>query len=404
MESKAVNRYLLAGCAAVTLATGAGTANAQAKFEVKIGGDAYFEAGYVGQDLDAGTRSTEFRNRLRLNVVPSAKADNGLEYGARMRLRANSGANNNRTIDADRAYIFAQGAFGQIRAGVTNSFSDETYVSAPSDYVSVFVEQPIFWVGPNNTINGTTAGSLAFGAAQTTRNSILYPALAVEANATKIAYFSPRLAGLQVGASYTPRNDSSNTDVNRSQFAASGTSNIMGTGSFKDIWEVGANYSDSFAGVSIKASAGYMGGNAVADTSGIGYNDLSGWQAGVMIGYAGFSVGGSYTDYNCSGERQSFSTAGGGAPVTEAQRNWTAGIQYVSGPLAVGANYKFGADAGRTDTEGSRHVNVYEVGVGYTVAPGLTLQAQYDYVDTKGEVGSLDDKANVVLLRSILAF
>ncbi|WP_236783903.1 porin, partial [Azospirillum humicireducens] len=78
MESKAVNRYLLAGCAAVTLAAAAGAANAQAKFDVKVSGDAYFEAGYVSQDLDANTRSTEFRNRLRLNIIPTAKADNGL--------------------------------------------------------------------------------------------------------------------------------------------------------------------------------------------------------------------------------------------------------------------------------------------------------------------------------------
>ncbi|CAO3452136.1 porin [Azospirillum largimobile] len=397
-----MNRFLLAGCAAVTLATGAGAANAQAKFDVKVSGDAYFEAGYVSQDLDANTRSSEFRNRLRVNIIPTAKADNGLEYGARIRMRANSGADNVRSMDADRAFIFVQGSFGTLRVGVSNSFSDETYISAPSDYVSAFVEQPAFWVGPNNNINGTTAGSLAFGAVQTSRNTILYPALAVESNSTKIVYFSPRLAGLQLGASYTPRNDSSNTDVSRSQYTASSAANIMGTGIFEDIWEVGANYNNSFGGVSVKASTGYMGGSAVAGAPGIAYNDLTGWQAGVIIGYAGFSVGGSYTDFNRSGERQSFAAAG--APVTEAQRNWTAGIQYASGLLTVGANYKFGADAGRTDTPGSRHVNVYEVGVSYTVAPGLTLQAQYDYVDTKGEVSTLNDKANVVLARSVLAF
>lgn len=404
MESKAVNRYLLAGCAAVILSTGAGAANAQAKFDVKVSGDAYFEAGYVSQDLDANTRSTEFRNRLRVNVIPTAKADNGLEYGARIRMRANSGADNLRNMDADRAFIFAQGSFGLVRIGVSNSFSDETYVTAPSDYVSAFVEQPVFWVGPNNNINGTTGGSLAFGAVQTTRNTIIYPALAVEANSTKIVYFSPRLAGLQLGASYTPRNDSSNTDVSRSQYTASSAANTMGTGIFEDIWEVGANYNNSFGGVSVKASAGYMGGSAVAGAPGIAYNDLSGWQAGVTIGYAGVTIGGSYTDFNRSGERQSFAVAAGGVPSTEAQRNWTAGVQYASGSFVVGANYKFGADAGRTDTPGSRHVNVYEVGAGYTVAPGLTLQAQYDYVDTKGEVSALDDKANVILVRSVLAF
>ncbi len=114
-----MNRYLLAGSAAVALALGAGAANAQAKFDIKVGGDAYFEAGYVDQDLDSGLRSTEFRNRMRINIIPTAKADNGLEYGARIRIRANSGAANARTTDADRSYIFAQGTFGQVRLGVT---------------------------------------------------------------------------------------------------------------------------------------------------------------------------------------------------------------------------------------------------------------------------------------------
>lgn len=388
-----MNRYLLAGCAAVALAMGAGAANAQAKFEVKVGGDAYFEAGYVSQDLDANTRSTEFRSRFRVNIIPTAKADNGLEYGGRIRMRAASGANNDRTMDADRAYIFAQGSFGQVRLGTTNSFSDETYISSPTDYLPLgLLDQVINWVGPNNTIaNG--------GANTTTRNSPIWPSLNVDANATKIVYFSPRIVGLQLGASYTPRNDSNATDMNRSKFSTASQVSALQTGIYEDMWEVGANYSNTIAGFTVKASAGYMGGSSVGGAPGFSYNDLTGWQAGLQIGYAGFAVGGSYTDYNRSGERQGVAGA-----TTEGQRNWTAGVQYTTGPIVVGANYKFGADAGSTAIAGSRHINVYEVGAGYTVAPGLTLQAQYDYVDTKGELSALDDKANVVLVRTVLAF
>jgi hypothetical protein len=389
-----MNRYLLAGCAAVALAMGAGAANAQTKFEVKVGGDAYFEGGWVDQDLDANTRSVEFRNRFRVNIIPTAKADNGLEYGGRIRIRA---AGNDRTADADRAYIFAQGTFGQVRLGVTNSFNDETYVTGPMDYLPLALyDQVINWVGPNNTVGSG-------GASQTTRNSIIWPSLNADANATKIVYFSPRFAGLQFGASYTPRNDSNNTDMNRSKVsalsAATGT-NILGTGGYEDLWEVGANYNETFAGFTVKASGGYMGANALGSSTlpaaAQNYNDLTGWQAGLQVGYAGFAVGGSYTYYNRSGENS--------LGFTEGQRNYTVGVQYTTGPIVVGANYKFGADAGSTAIPGSRRLNVYEAGVGYTVAPGLTLQAQYDYVDTNNETGLADDKANVVLVRSILAF
>lgn len=386
-----MNRYLLAGSAAVALALGAGAANAQAKFEVKVGGDAYFEAGYVDQDLDSGLRSTEFRNRLRINIIPSAKADNGLEYGARLRFRASSGTGNARTTDADRAYIYAQGGFGQVRVGVTNSFNDETYISAPTDYLPLaLVDQVQNWFGPNTNIGGNGP------AATVTGNSIIWPSLNVDNNSTKIVYFSPRFAGLQLGASYEPRNDSSHTDVNRLDTAGAAFGAANGT--YQDLVEVGANYNNTFGGITVKASGGYYWGQAVGNTGGSNYKDLSAWQAGAQIGYAGFSVGGSYTDFGKSGlnNRPGF--------FTESTRSWTVGAQYTAGPIVVGANYKNGKDAGSLALNGERELQVYEIGVGYTVAPGLTLQAQYDYFDLDAETAALSDKGNVVLLRSVLAF
>ena len=396
-----MNRYLLAGCAAVALAMGAGAANAQAKFEVKVGGDAFFEAGYVDQDLDTNTRSTEFRNRFRVNIIPTAKADNGLEYGGRVRIRA---AGSNTNVTGDRAYIFAQGTFGQVRLGVTNSFNDETYVSAPTDYLPLaLVDQVINWIAP--AVGTNAALNPGSGAATVTGNSIIWPSLNPDVQATKIVYFSPRFAGLQLGASYTPRNDSVNQDVNRVKrgiFNAAGVNTLAGaqaTGSYQDMWEVGANYNQTFGGFTVKGSAGYIG--ASATESGLAtdnFKDMSAWQVGAQVGYAGFAVGGSYTDYGKSGQNQI------PGRFTERTFNWTAGVQYTTGPIVVGANYKYGQDAGSTLIPGKRKLEVYEVGAGYTVAPGLTLQAQYDYFKSDNETGVPDDKGNVVLLRSVLAF
>ncbi|RUQ73887.1 porin [Azospirillum doebereinerae] len=386
-----MNRYLLAGSAAVALALGAGAANAQAKFEVKVGGDAYFEAGYVDQDLDSGLRSTEFRNRMRINIIPSAKADNGLEYGARIRIRANAGAGNARTTDADRAYIYAQGSFGQVRLGVQNSFNDETYVSAPQDYLPLGIYDGVTaWLG-----NADITGGLA-----SLNGSMINQSLVVENNSTKIVYFSPRFAGFQFGASYLPRNDSSATDVNRTKpvGAALGQFNPI----FQDMVEVGANYNNTFGGVLVKASAGYFWGQAVDNVVGSNYKDLNAYQLGAQLGYAGFVVGGNYTDFGKSGqnERPGF--------FTENSRMWQAGVQYTAGPIVVGANYKNGKDAGSLAVNGDRELQVYEIGVGYTVAPGLTLQAQYDYFKADSDLSTAavdrDDKGNVVLVRTILAF
>ncbi|BAI73264.1 hypothetical protein AZL_026260 [Azospirillum sp. B510] len=388
-----MNRYLLAGAAAAALALGAGAANAQAKFEVKIGGDAYFEGGYVGQDLDSGTRSTEFRNRMRINIIPSAKADNGLEYGARLRLRANG---NDRNTDADRAYMFAQGSFGQVRLGVTDSFNDDTYVTAPMDYLALGIYDGLpAWI--NTT--GTNGNNINSGVANTVTKSgnIISPSVVVDGNATKIVYYSPRFAGIQFGASYTPRNDSSNTDINRTKPVASATTGNA-SGTFTDIVEVGANYNNTFSGVTLKASAGYFWGQAIGNSAGSNYKDLNAWQAGAQIGYAGFALGGGYVDYGKSGQNKIRSV------FTEPTRNWNVGAQYTTGPIVVGLNYKNGRDAGSQTTAGERELQVYEIGVGYTVAPGLTVQAQYDYFKVNNDASAQDDKGNVVILRSVLAF
>lgn len=59
---------------------------------------------------------------------------------------------------------------------------------------------------------------------------------------------------------------------------------------------------------------------------------------------------------------------------------------------------------------GSRGVKVYEVGAGYTVALGMTVNAQYDCVPATSDqpeaavTGSPDDKAHVIVLRTVPAF
>ncbi len=388
-----MNRYLLAGCAAAALALGAGAANAQAKFEVKLGGDAYFEGGYVSQDRDTNLRSVEFRNRFRVIITPTAKADNGLEYGGRIRMRANAGAANARNMDADRAYIFAQGAFGQVQLGVTNSFNDATYITAPQDYLPLGIYDGVTaWIGAGADISGGLASL---------NGSMLNQSLVTENNATKIVYFSPRFAGLQLGASYTPRNDSSNTDIARLEPTTTSATGFSGT--FQDLVEVGANYSNTFGGVALKASAGYVWGDAAnATVVGTNVKDLRSWQVGAQVGYAGFALGGSYTDFGDSGQIQS------AASNNDKARVWVVGAQYTAGPIVVGANYKNGQDAGSLAVPGKRKLEVYEIGAGYTVAPGLTLQAQYDYFQADSDrttaTNNLDDEGHVVLVRTILAF
>lgn len=396
-----MNRYLLAGSAAVALVLGSAAAHADTKFEVRISGDAYFEAGFVDQDNDEGLRSTEFQNRVRVNIIPKATTDSGLEYGARIRLRAGT---SNTTTTGDRAFIFLQGGFGRVEAGVTNSFNDNQYISAPTDYTPLgLVDRPASWIGgATQTATGFRGADIAGGVGGAL-GGLTWPTLVPEGNASKIAYYSPRFGGLQLGASYTPRSDSFNQDVNRVK--ATSASGAAVTNNFQDLVEIGAQYKGEFGGVSLAASAGYFWGDASKSGSATdNYKDLNAWQVGAQVGYAGFSVGGSYLTYGKSGQNR------GAGRFNDDFSNWTVGGQYKAGPLVVGVNYRQAEDPGSLAVRGKRKVEFYEIGAGYTVAPGLTFQAQYDYYEADSDLRhpvtgvSADDKGHVFLVRSVLTF
>lgn len=392
-----MNRYLLAGSAVVALALGAGSANAQGKFEVRMGGDAVFEAHFIDQDRDVNRRGSEFADRFRLNITAVAKADNGLEYGGRIRIRSMNGTGGSNTTNVDRAYIHVGGGFGTVRMGTTNSYSDE----------GGSVYWPIaFQTGPlllNN--QGVLSASTGNGTAITTT---LTPYSNTDnGNATKIVYFSPRFTGFQLGASYTPRTTSSGFDVSRAD----------NDGALEDVWELGLNYKGEFSGVGIQASVGYMGGT-YADAgfaAASQLEDYGAWQGGLSVSYAGFTLGGGYLNKGESGQRKTYQNQ-------DDFVTWGIGAQYATGPLTVGVSFTRGegvvnpataanltgisttTTAGVTRYTGSVEQDQWAVGALYAVAPGLVVGAEYNYIDADAPGTANDDKANVFILRSALIF
>ncbi len=389
-----MKRYLVIGCAAAALCTAAGSASAQSKFNVLIGGDAFFQFGYVDQDQDQGLRSTEAMNRFRLNITPTAKADNGLEYGARVRLRASNG---NGTVDADRAYIFAEGKFGRVQAGTDAGASDNFAFIGPVVDWGTFGGPDGWWMSYLGPTTGANIPLSTQGQLRTLGSS--------DAN-TRITYLTPSFAGLQLIASYAPvtgtansNYGSANTSVNRLKDTSVG-SNSRAEG-YNDVYEIGGVYTGEFSGVTIEGSAFYSGGTAKNDVVGTittKYEDLSSWQAGLQIGYAGFKVGGSYSNSYDSGYVKV-----GRANSTD-QETVILGAQYTTGPVIIGAGYTYAQDAGDFDSTGKNKLNLYSVGANYTVAPGLTVGLEYNYFDLDHNLNANDDKGSVVIFDTRVAF
>ncbi len=470
-----MKKYLLAGTSAFALALTAGAANAQSapgKFDIKISGDAYFEAGFVSASLDkdASNRSyssNDFINRFRLEINPEATADNGLKYGAKVRVRANAAAG---TVDGDKAYIYLSGAFGTVQAGVTYGPSDVTYVGHPNDFqiVGNYDQWKYYVPSATNTIvsgggnavgaaagglagrGGAQAfawgqygnGSTASGAAPASDGMQLLHSHDID---TKLVYYTPRFfgktaaTGLQGAVSYAPQvgslldgGVSVNTSVGRNSNIGTGVADIAGNVqqvlAFRDVYELTANYVETFDKFTVKGSIGYEGGNTMQASSGgvlfgatdqTRYNDLQSFQVGAQVGYEIDSVqkvaiGGGYVNNFKSGYRkanlgtQDFSTD---------QTSWNIGGQYTYGPIVAGVKYLAQKDAGDLLTAGNRTLNSITAGVMYTVAPGLRTGLEYTNFEAKSDLsldntansgslttGSKKQTGNIVLVRGVVSF
>jgi hypothetical protein len=220
-------------------------------------------------------------------------------------------------------------------------------------------------------------------------------------------YTSPRMAGLRVGADWTPRNDTFNISTNRLTVISSPTNGINGV--FQDLVEVGADYDRSFGGVRLLGHFVYNFGSATKTVlSSDKYHDLSAMQAGVRAEYAGFALGASALNFGKSGQQYN-STAS--APRYDADSyNYTLEGQYTAGRLVFGGLYRYGQDPGLMNVPGVRKVHIYEAGIGYYIWDGLQLQFQYDYFNAKSDKpqtaasGSPNDDGNVVTARAVFRF
>ena len=365
-----MKRSLVIGCAAVALSAGCGTASAQSKFDILLGGDAFFQGAYVDQDNDNGLRKTEFANRFRLTVTPTAKADNGLEYGARLRLRASNGTGNSRTTDSDRAFIFVNGTFGSVQAGVVNGPSDDSGVIGPN--VDGISGSPDGWYG---SYYGVTSLPYVTGSLRTLESGDA---------STKIVYSTPSFSGFKMSAAYTPTYGSSNTDVNRRKDSSA----------YKDMGEIQAYYKGAFGAVGLEGSVAYQFAEARS-----GLEDLSSVHAGATVTYGAFALGGSYAFSGDSGYAK-------GHRGVDDNQIWLVGAQYTLGPVILAATYTDAKGAnvatGAAVAADYARAHIYQAGVTYTVAPGLTTGLEYSYVDNKS--GGVNNDANIVLWDTRFSF
>lgn len=349
--------------------------------KVTVGGFIDFQAGFGSDDLDTAQRSQGFRNDSEVSVRVDGKSDSGLGYGAVIDLEADVTADaDGEGLNASRTYIYLDGGWGRFELGSNQGAAATMAIDADNIAVATGGINGAWHYFANFPTGGasfiTTPELVAeHGPASTA------PGSESTDNNNKITYYSPRFSGFQIGVSYAPDLTDRGQTVTRSDTGASAG----------DIVDLALNWEGNWDAVSLGVAA--TGAFGDGDT---GVEDIRTYNIGAMLGYMGWSIAGSYGDWN-----DSLQSTGG---VNDDADYWTLGVAYEGGPFGVSAtyidsNFEPGV-AGQSDNEFDNLV----IGADYKLAPGLTPYAEISFYDYEAAGTTNDNDGTVFLLGTQLAF
>lgn len=358
-----IKKVLLGTTALVALSAGAALADSQGP-AVTVGGFIDFQAGISDQDIDIDTflgtaapsRDVKFQNDTEIHVSVDGKTDNGLGYGAVVELEAdvNSDADGE-GLNADKTYIFLEGGFGRVELGNNTSPTDSMAVDAGSI------------ARATGGIDGDFYDFSALGASIYTPDLPTAFFKGTGEDATKVTYYTPRFSGFQAGLSYTPDQGDGGT--------AAGFTGELGT-DYEHVINAGLNYTGQFGDIGVAASAT----GELADNESSAIEDLEAYALGLSVSYAGFSVAGSYGDWQESLQAAGSSLDG---------EYWTLGAAYVTGPFGVSVTY-LDSELNNVDFQ-----NI-SVGADYQLAPGLVPYIEVSFFEDDSAVGTTSNGTPVV--------
>ena len=389
-------------CSSALIGTAMISTAAQA-VTVTVGGSARFEMAFFSDD-HRSTTDREAQMESEIHVRAKGTAENGMEYGATVQLKAST----DDRAAADEVTLWVESKWGRVELGDQDGAADAMAYYAPKVGFGQAVDSEF-----KDYVDASSRPQIG-------------PKALDSGDDTKITYYTPRFSGIQVGVSYAPELDNgenilresrsdmaivSGNRANGNQAGANAdlldyvmpaTDSLAGGNlenasrgkahdffkkSFEDFIEVGANYVTKFDDVSVAMAGGYTH----AEQKSVGENDedrhpINAWHLGAQLGWNGWSLGGSYVNNHKSGQLKNHDN-GLHELKTEDRNAWNIGLAYKTGPWGVGLNYISEDLGGRTRGSGEYHA--FGIGTVYTIAPGMTIAA--DAVSFKrkfGESGS----------------
>lgn len=359
--------------------------------KITLGGVADFQYGAAtNQDLStSSTRGSAFRADTEITLNVDGKTDGGLGYGGFIALDADTTDDaDSQGTNASRTYLYVDSKnWGRIQMGsdlgvtktmkvdastiarATGGIDGDFYrymnVPAAAEATKVIAKPDLIL---DYGFDGTAGGGALLGDESTE-------------NANKISYYSPRFWGFGLGASYIVDNDNVGQTVGLATQADGEAQNIV----------AGAvNWTGKFNQVGIDLGATMETGHAQLVTQ----DALLTWQAGAKFSFMGFSVAGSYGDWDDSLRLKTL----GNVDATF----YTLGAAYETGPFGVSVTWLDSTYEGSSTTE--NEFNNLSIGADYKLAPGFTPYAEVSFVDNDPTATANDNKTTVFIVGSALAF
>ena len=366
-----MKKVLMGTTAIGAVALMAGPAAAQdGKISLGVGG--YYENffTFVEQDFDDTNSEVPDNDYNQFNVRQEGEIhftgettlDNGLTVGFQVQLEAVT-----QDDQIDETFLYFEGSWGRLVMGSENSAPYLMQYTAPA--AGLGLNDPN--IAPFNDISDAGTSTL----------------LNTVSDANKITYFTPRFAGFQLGASYTPNIDAVGGDRQSSDLNTSEDED-----DYNNFLGVGANFVESFNGVDVAIAGGLEYGQAENNEllAPADIDDFLGFSGGVNVGFAGFTVGGSVLHSN------------GGLDDDGDVLVWDIGATYGQGPWEIGITYLRGeTETGANDED---ELDRFEIGGRYRLSPGVRVVGAIQYTDEEDDSANRDEDAWGVIIGTRLDF
>ncbi len=353
---------------------------------------AQWEAGIASNDnnaASANTRDSGFVNGRFAEIFFNGEltADNGLVYGARVHF-ASSGQFGNGSVQSNgfpgRQYIYLSGGWGSMEfgnwIGADSGLNLCLVCNTYAGYGALDTPWKSYIINPDGNFRNGGVNSMWFD------------------QSVKITYYTPVVAGIQAGVSYTP--------TLKPFWGVTSDSPFQDNDGFrKDVFGFGLQFNQEFEGVGIALSAvGAVSDsqgtpttsvNRIGEVTGVGYYEL-----GARVRSAGFQFGGSWWDEGTGGAIR-------GRDYGFEKTGWSLEAAYSSGPYGVEVQYAstesstanrtigmFPIDVSPSTLTENYDVEMWSVSFGYAVAPGLKWYAEVTGADFDHSQSAADIKAN----------